>query len=99
MEHYLYVHSDLQVAHSQIVRRREHGWSDALRETKKNGGSVVIEVLLEVIHGAHAYLAAEDVAARLSARGVFVSTSQVQAIFEEHELKKTAKSRSTRSKR
>ena len=99
MEHYLYVHRDPQVAHAQIVRRRENGWSDALHETKKIGGSVVIEVLLEVIHGAHAYLAVEDVAARLSARGVFVSTSQVQAIFEEHSLKKTAKSRSMRSKR
>jgi hypothetical protein len=96
---YLYVHPDPEVALAQITRRGEMGRSDAVREPERVMGSIVIEVLLEVIQGAKVRPDAEVVAARLAARGVDVRVSHVQAIFEEHGLKKTAGSRSVRSRR
>ena len=59
-----------------------------------------VEVLVEVIHGAR--LSPPDaatVAARLSARGIRASEADVSAVLERHGLKKTAPSRSRRSRR
>jgi hypothetical protein len=59
-----------------------------------------VEVLLEVIHGAR--LVAPDAAtvtARLAARGIRASVPEVAAVLARHGLKKTAPSRSPRSRR
>jgi hypothetical protein len=57
-------------------------------------------VLVEVIHGAVVQLDTPQVAARLVARGVPVTTAQVEEICRRHGVgKKTAPSRSRRSRR
>ena len=62
--------------------------------------AAVIEVLLEIIHGTVVRLDALDVAARLVARGVAVTSAQVEEVFRRYGLvKKTAPSRSRRSRR
>jgi hypothetical protein len=53
---------------------------------------LVIEVLLEIIHGARIVADPGHVATRLIQRGVPVTRSQVEAIFREHGLKKTPRS-------
>jgi len=59
-----------------------------------------IEVLLEVIHGARRSLPdAAAVTARLAARGIRAHVAEVDAVLAHHGLKKTPRSRSTRSRR
>lgn len=95
---YLYVSADADRAATQVAHRTQIGrepqpdqWLDPV---------MVIEVLAEVIHGSVVVLDAEDVAARLSVRGVAVTVAQVTEIFRRHGVgKKTAPSRSPRSRR
>lgn len=59
-----------------------------------------VEVLLEVIHGSVVQLDAQEIAARLVARGVAVTARQVEQVFRHHSVvKKTARFRSRRSRR
>lgn len=59
-----------------------------------------VEVLVEVIHGARLPPPdAATVAARLLARGIRASETDVSTVLERHGLKKTAPSRSRRSRR
>lgn len=59
-----------------------------------------VEVLVEVIHGARLPPPdAATVAARLLARGIRASEADVNTVLERHGLKKTALSRSRRSRR
>lgn len=99
---YLYVdakpkRADLQVAH----RRRQ---IDDLAKTAQvmNAAidpSLVIEVLIEVIHSSVVHLDTQQVATRLTARGIAVTAAQVEEIFRRHGVqKKTARSRSRHSR-
>lgn len=97
--HFLYVSKRLRKAKAQVARRREELARAAAAGEEKPKGGVVIEVLLEIIHGAKAEAEPAAIAARLAARGVNATTTQVQTILEEYGLKKTAKSRSQRSRR
>ena len=61
---------------------------------------LAVEVLLELIHGTVIRLDAQEVAARLVARGVAVTAAQVEEVLRRHGVvKKTAPSRSPRSRR
>ena len=95
---YVYVSIEKAMSRVQLARRQE------LVETPVSSEElptpVVIEVLLEVIHGAGAWAAPEAVARRLHARRLTVSPEQVERIFREHGIgKKTERSRSRRSPR
>ena len=97
-KHYLYVSSNRHKAKGQIARRKAEHQAGALERAERPGSAIVIEVLLEIIHGSRVEVEPSAVAARLAARGVAVSEAQVEALFEEYGLKKTAKSRSRRSR-
>ena len=98
-KHYLYVSSNRHQAKGQIARRKAEHEAGAPERAERPGSAIVIEVLLEIIHGSKVEAEPSAVAARLAARGVAVSDAQVEALFEEYGLKKTAKSRSRRSRR
>lgn len=96
---YLYVSADHQVALAQVARRQAQQKAvPAIRVAEMNP-SLVIEVLLEVIHGARVVPDPDVVRARLAMRSVSVALEQVEDIFQTYGLKKTAGSRSTRSRR
>lgn len=95
--HYLYVNAKRRKAKAQIARRKEE--LEAGEREAKLSGAIVVEVLLEIIHGAKVATEPAAIAARLADRGISVSAAQVEALLEEHGLKKTAKSRSRRSRR
>lgn len=62
--------------------------------------SLVLEILLEVIHGSVVQADAGQVHARLAARGVVATVAQVQEVFRRHDVqKKTVPSPSRRSRR
>ncbi|HXV64396.1 MAG TPA: hypothetical protein VEK15_27100 [Vicinamibacteria bacterium] len=97
--YFLYVSRKRRIANAQIKRRREELKREATVPEGKPATEVVIEVLLELIHGAKVQAEPSAIAARLAARGIRVSATQVRAILDEHGLKKTAKFRSRRSQR
>jgi len=90
---YVYVSPDSAHAHAQIALRGQQQAGVAIEQLPS---SVVIEVLLELVQGARVQLDAERVSTRLAARGLTVTTGQVEAVFTRYELKKTARSRSRR---
>ncbi len=99
---YLYVDANKARAAAQVAQRRAQ-IDEALKKTQAMAPdmelSLVIEVLIEVIHGALVRLDANAVAARLAARGVAVRAAQVEEVFRRHGVvKKTAPSRSRRSR-
>jgi len=62
--------------------------------------TLAVEVLLEIIHGTVVRLDAQEVAARLVARGVAITAAQVEQVCRRHGVgKKTARFRSRRSRR
>lgn len=86
---YLYVSANPLQARTQMERRREVSGKvappvDAARFP------LLVEVLLEVIHGGRSLPGPATVAARLAARGIAVTTAQVHEIYESYALKKTA---------
>lgn len=97
--HYLYVNAKRRKAKAQIARRKEELEAGALERKEKPTSAIVVEVLLEIIHGAKVEAEPPAIAGRLADRGVSVTAAQVEALLEEHGLKKTAKSRSRRSRR
>jgi len=98
---YLYVSADRARASVQLARRAHLGRAPVPAPKDADlEPTVVIEVLVEVIHGAVVRADAHEVATRLVARGVAVTVSQVEAVFRRHGVvKKTAPSRSPRSRR
>lgn len=97
---YLYVSADAERAATQVARRAQIGREPKLAKDERLDPVMVIEVLAEVIHGSVVELDAEEVASRLVARGVAVTVAQVEEIFRRHGVvKKTASSRSPRSRR
>jgi hypothetical protein len=96
---YLYVSATGRKAKAQIARRREEFEREGVERREKPASAVVIEVLLEIIHGAKVDVEPSEIAARLATRGVSVAAAQVEALLREHGLKKTAESHSRRSRR
>jgi hypothetical protein len=100
---YLYVGADRKRATVQVAHRRLHDDESAKRAGRGVAfihPSLVIEVLSELIHCSVVRLDAQEVAARLVARGVAVTAAQVEQVFLRHGVgKKTAPSRSPRSRR
>jgi hypothetical protein len=95
---FLYVSADAARGSLQVDRRRRlHSASTG--PARDASLPLVIEVLLEIIHGASLIGDPADVLSRLLARGIAVTREQVDAIFEQHGLKKTPRSRSKRSRR
>jgi len=97
---YLYVSAQAERAAVQVTRRREMGTGVMPAEAPVEvEPSLVLEVLLEVIHGAGLEADAEQVAGRLAARGVSANVAQVAEVFRRYGVeKKTARSRSRRSR-
>ena len=97
---YLYVSGDKDRAAEQIARRK------ALLTETPEGKTVlpdttVIEVLSEALVAGSVRIAPQIVAARLSARGVIVSSAEVEEVFARYGVdagKKTARPRSRRSR-
>lgn len=82
---FVYVSIEQAVAQAQIARRkevREKAVSQVLRP------AAVLEVLLEIIHGAGAWVASKVVSKRLQARGVDVTPEQVEGLYREHGIVK-----------
>ena len=82
---FVYVSIEQAVAQAQITRRKEvheKAASLALRP------AAVLEVLLELIHGAGAWVASKVVSKRLRARGVDVTPEQVEGLYREHGIVK-----------
>jgi hypothetical protein len=96
---FLYVSAKRRKAKAQIARRQAELERKAVEGEEKPSSAVVIEVLLEIIHGAKVEAEPATIAARLAARGLSVTARQVEALLEQHGLKKTAKSRWRRSRR
>ena len=97
--YFLYVSQKRQKAKTQIARRQEAIEKETSVREERPSSAVVIEVLLEIIHGTKVETEPAAIAERLTARGLGVSAAQVEAILERHGLKKTAQSRSRRSRR
>jgi hypothetical protein len=96
----VYVYAAAAAAHgaAQIAARRR------LLAVPASAGPlasvVVVEVLVEVIHGARARGSPEEIAAGLAARGVAVTVADVERVLREHGIqKKGRRSRSRRSPR
>jgi len=98
-KYFLYVSAKRHKAKAQIARRHEEIEREAAEREVKPTSAVVIAVLLEIIHGAKVEVEPSAIAARLTARGIGVTATQVAALLKEHGLKKTAKSHSRRSRR
>jgi hypothetical protein len=98
-KNFLYVSAKRHKAKAQIVRRKQQLERETAEREEKPAPAVVIEVLLEIIHGAKVVAEPSAIAARLTARGLIVTAAQVEALLEERGLKKTANSRSRRSPR
>jgi len=97
--YFLYLSAIRSKAKAQVARRQEAIEREAAEPEKRPTSAVVIEVLLEIIHGAKVEVEPSAITARLATRGISVTTAQVEAFLKEHGLKKTAKSHSRRSRR
>jgi hypothetical protein len=95
---FLYVSPDRGRAAVQVARR-EQLQRVVPQPAREAGRPLVVEVLLEIIHGARLVTDPADILARLLARGVEVTREQVDAIFQQHGLKKTRVPRSRSSRR
>jgi len=93
---YLYVSADASHAATQIARRRERLEAPVL-SGEGLCSTLVVEVLLEIIHGAKdAPTSVTRITRRLAARGVPVTAAQVQEVLREHGIVK--KGRHSRSR-
>jgi hypothetical protein len=93
---FLYIAKDRKRATAQIAQRRS---ALAPASMKPARAALRIEVLLAVIHGAKVRIDASVVTAYLVSRGVAVTVAEVESILDGHGIKKTAFSRSRRSRR
>jgi len=97
---YVYLSIQADRAAQQIVRRQALLEGEAQGAAEAFSPALLIEVLLEVIHGAKLIADAKTVTQRLVARGTRVTLDVVQAIFRRYGLeKKTARSALPRSRR
>jgi hypothetical protein len=91
---FVYVSMEQALARAQIARRQETAEQAAAEAPA--GDIAVLEVLLEVIHGAGAWVAPRVVSRRLQARGVSVNPEQVEGVYREYGIVK--KGRHSRSR-
>lgn len=96
---YLYVSADHVKAARQVDRRQLLDGADQTVQAPKITSPVLVEILLEIIHGASRVAAPGAVCDRLLARSVTVTLAQVQGVYRDYGLKKTAESRLKRSRR
>ncbi len=97
---YVYVAAARDKAAKQIEQRRALVAAGMATTTVPVAPTLELEVLIEVIHGAQVPPPdAATVAARLVARGIRASEADVSTVLDRHGLKKTAPSRSRRSRR
>lgn len=95
---YVYLAAERARATVQLGSRRTLLAAEAATPTPT--AALEVEVLLEVIHGARVPPPdAATVTARLASRGIRAHVSEVAAVLVRHGLKKTASSRSPRSRR
>jgi hypothetical protein len=98
---YVYLHPDLEIASEQLTRRRAMSVRPAPLPPSPAGPldlARVIDVLVAVIHAPKDD--AETIASRLQGRGLTLTAEQVEGVFAAYGLeKKTARSRSRRSRR
>jgi len=90
----LYVHPDPGVASAQIARR---GREQAVLATAPLPAAMIVEVLLELLQGTTVHADAHHISARLARRGISLTPEQVESVFTQYGVKKTAHSRSRRS--
>lgn len=97
---FVYVSVEQALARAQLTERRRRLQSPP-PPAPPPSPAVTIEVLLDLVRGAQAWAKPAAIVGRLGARGVAVSVAQVQEIFQRYgiEQKKTAHSRSRRSRR
>lgn len=92
---YLYLSGDAHRAQAQ--RARLHEEIESMRDVAPH---MVVQILVEIIHGAPALPKAAVVAARLAAQGFALAPQAVQSVYKRYGLeKKRASSRSRRSER
>lgn len=100
-QRYLYVNRDQKRAAEQLAHRREQKPSGA--DSKKPPFTeAIIAVLVEALRAGEVLVAPSIVAARLSVRGLTVTTTEVEQIFTQYGLqagKKTAEPPSAPSRR
>lgn len=96
---YVYVGAKRKRALAQVAIRRQR--MIAAAKEIKLPDTTVIEVLLDVVRSAKVIVSPDVVAERLRARGVPVTSEQAERIYAHYsiEVKKTARSRSRRSRR
>jgi hypothetical protein len=95
---YLYLSAETARAAAQLACRTHPAREPAGRQGEL-APSLVVDVLVEIIHG-RTHLGARELALRLVARGVTVTTAQVEEVFRCYDVgKKTAPSRSPHSRR
>lgn len=87
---YLYVSADPEAALAQVGRRKE---LEAPGIQASLSVSLIVEVLVEVLHGAQVVPDTATVCKRLTARSVSVTFEQVEDVYRTYGLKKTLKSR------
>lgn len=96
---YLYVNADIERAKAQIEGRLRILSAKAPPHARLPD-ALVVEVLLEIIHGAKKHLSsATNLTRRLRARGVNVRAEQVKEILDEHGLVKKGRHSRSRSSR
>jgi hypothetical protein len=95
---YLYTSAEKVRAATQLACRTGLGPVPVPALGEPLAPALMVEVLLEVIRGASLRCDPAQVAARLVARGVTVTAALVEHIMERHGVKKTAPSRSRRSR-
>lgn len=88
----LYVSADKTRASEQLQRRLKAG-------STMTASTLVIEVLLELLHGAAVEARPVEVAQRLSARGLSIPVEQVREVFERYGLGEKKGARSQRWRR
>lgn len=97
-DEYVYVAAARRRSETQLKRRRALVATGLPTTTAPPVPTLEVEVLHEVVHGTVIRLDAQEVAARLVARGIAATAAQVEQVFQRHSVeKKTARSRSRRS--
>jgi len=93
---YLYVNPEPKIASLQIACR---GRQEAVAGAAPLPAPMIIEVLFELIRQAPVHADPDRIAARLATRGISLTAEQVETVFNKYGVKKTAPSRSRRSRR
>ena len=83
---YLYMSSDSQRTHKQLMRRQE--MKTSRRKSKPLPAWIVVEIFAEIIRSSHIRVDCQKITNQLLTRGIVVTVEQVDRIFEQYHLKK-----------